>query len=62
MSELEKLESLQIFTKDDWLEKLYRASESEGSRAQGKSALNCFADFCKHNKKKQKIKLSMNTR
>jgi len=51
LSELEKLESLQIFTKEDWLEKLYRKSKSEGSRAQGNSALNCFADFCEHNKK-----------
>jgi len=51
MSELEKLESLQSFSKEDWLEKLYRKSESEGSKAQGQSSLNCFIEFCEHNKK-----------
>ena len=34
LPELEKLESLQIFTKEDWLEKLYRKSESEGTKIQ----------------------------
>jgi len=52
--ELQELEPIQVYTKDDWLNRMYRKSESEGTMLQGKTSLNCFLDFCTYQNKTEK--------
>ena len=43
---LSVLEEIQIFTKKDWLDRMYRKSESESTRDSAETALNVFGSFC----------------
>jgi len=40
------LEEIQVFSKQDWLDRVYRKSESESSRDAAETALNVFGSFC----------------
>jgi len=51
LSELEKLEPIQVYTKNDWLSRMYRKSESEGTMLMGQTALNVFSDYCTYQNK-----------
>jgi len=40
------LEEIHVFSKQDWLDRVYRKSESESSRDVANTALNVFSSFC----------------
>jgi len=50
-STLSILEEVQVFSKQDWLERVYRKSESQSSRDAAETALNVFGSFCIYLKK-----------
>ncbi len=48
---MSELEAIQIYSKNDWLDKMFRKSESEGTKLMAQTALNVFEDFCNYQKK-----------
>jgi len=55
-STLSILEEVQVFSKQDWLERVYRKSESQSSRDAAETALNVFGSFCIYlNKTEQEL-------
>ena len=48
---MSELEEIQIYSKNDWLDKMFRKSESEGTKLMAQTALNVFEDFCNYQKK-----------
>jgi len=48
---MSQIEEIQIYSKNDWLDKMFRKSESEGTKLMAQTALNVFEDFCNYQKK-----------
>jgi len=45
------IQDFQLFTKEDWLDRMYRKSESESTKGVAETALHIFSSFCMYQNK-----------